>query len=151
MSVYINGEYLSSLLVWLGFIFLVCLFSVDMSLSKFQEIVKDREAWYATVHGVAKSWTRLSDWTTATILCIKLSLYCVDGQVLCICIFLPCWGFDRALWAYRAWDLVGNEGSLLNRSFTCSVCTCMYMCAISLFCDHWLSNTLWLMLVNNIQ
>ena len=61
MSVYINGEYLSSLLVRLGFIFLVCLFSVDMSLSKFQEIVKDREAWYATVHGVAKSWTRLSD------------------------------------------------------------------------------------------
>lgn len=35
--------------------------SVDMSLSKLQEIVKDREAWSATVHGVAKSQTRLSD------------------------------------------------------------------------------------------
>ena len=35
--------------------------SVDMSLSKLQEIVKDREAWHAVVHGVAKSWTRLSD------------------------------------------------------------------------------------------
>ena len=33
--------------------------SVDMSLSKLQEIVKDREAWSATVHGVAKSQTRL--------------------------------------------------------------------------------------------
>ena len=36
--------------------------SMDMSLSKFQEVVKDREAWHAVVHGVTKSWTWLSDW-----------------------------------------------------------------------------------------
>ena len=35
--------------------------SMNMNLSKFHEIVKDREAWHVAVHGVAKRWTRLSD------------------------------------------------------------------------------------------
>ena len=35
--------------------------SMDMSLSKFQELLVDREVWQATVHGVAKSWTGLSN------------------------------------------------------------------------------------------
>ena len=39
-------------------------YSKDMSLSKLQEMVKDREAWCAEVHGATKSWTQLSDWTT---------------------------------------------------------------------------------------
>ena len=38
--------------------------TMDMSLSKHWEIVKDREAWCASVHGVSKSWTQLSDCTT---------------------------------------------------------------------------------------
>ena len=38
--------------------------SMDMSLSKLWEMVKDREAWHAVVRGFVKSWTWLSDWTT---------------------------------------------------------------------------------------
>ena len=41
--------------------------STDMSLSKFLETVKDREAWHAAVHGVTKSWTQLSNSTTTAL------------------------------------------------------------------------------------
>ena len=40
--------------------------SMDMNLSKLWKIVQDREAWNAAVHGVTKSWTGLSNWTTTT-------------------------------------------------------------------------------------
>ena len=40
--------------------------SIDMSLSKLQEIVKDKEAWRAAVHEVAKNLSRPSNWTTTT-------------------------------------------------------------------------------------
>ena len=42
--------------------------SMDRNLSKVREMVKDREAWPAAVHGVAKRGTRLSDWTTTNVL-----------------------------------------------------------------------------------
>ena len=38
--------------------------SMDMSVSKLQEMVKDKEAWHDAVHGIAKSWTWLREWTT---------------------------------------------------------------------------------------
>ena len=40
--------------------------AMEMNLGKFWEMVRERESWCATVHGVAKSWTWLGNWTTAT-------------------------------------------------------------------------------------
>ena len=58
--------------------------SMDMSLSKLREIVKDREAWRATVRGAARSWTQVSDSTEALFSLLKLLFWSIVGRQRCV-------------------------------------------------------------------
>ena len=70
--------------------------SMDMSLSKLQELVMDREAWPAAVHEVTKRWTRPSDWTEYSIVCV-----CV-----CVCVY------TLHLLPFIVWWTLGNNHNI---------------------------------------
>ena len=65
--------------------------SIDTSLSKLQEMVKNRETWHAAVHGVTKNQTWLSNWTTAFLLWVQSTWTLWVQSQICLSVGLSLW------------------------------------------------------------
>ena len=84
--------------------------SMDMSLSELRELVMDRAAWHAVIHGVAKSRTRLSDWTELN----TFEIITINFPKFTFCV-------DPDLTASKWWNWILNSGRFQNLEARCNI------------------------------
>ena len=102
--------------------------SIEMSFSKLLEIVEDREAWHAAVHGVAKSWAQLSEWTRAStylgrtgcFLWCMIFLYLPEMWFLSPCSFPKIFPFSKCFLKHESctWNYEKQEVTMVSKICT---------------------------------
>ena len=99
---------------------------MDMGLGRLQELVMDREAWHAEVHGVAKSWTRLRNWTELNWTEANAQIHCVFHHISptfasCYCLCWTCLcnpGYSKDRSSVPLWKLQWfSSGTIIAASF----------------------------------